>query len=397
MLFYHITKRENVQSILERGLRPSEFGLDGPGVYMWKGPLVNAISEADWSLSDNHYKMTDSEYAEFKQQLAVVSITLPTDTKFSVDYPEYVVHKDAIPASCIAYCGVFYDLVEDIAEGGKPMRLDLQFILESLSKEEHWKPGDHVSFFFDNWNLSLKREEDQYKPFTFSVSGSKQNTDETITRRYLSMEKAFLHILNRFNENANVKNVFQSLSDIVERFPDHHGLLLTDRCDIENGNRLYAISLEPGYVVDVKVCAEDGLLYIMQNSDGSTVHAEGNADLTFPDYRYDEAAVVKFAKEEHAFLVINEAIESGVLHKGPYGGVMVYKHFEDGSEGWREVDKAFAAKDLVRQDMVHVLFEKIQSQNQKHTLSDLIQSASSRASGSYPTFPTKAKEPEPDL
>ena len=113
MLFYHITKRENVQSILKKGLYPSRSGLDGPGVYLWRGPLTKALSEADLSLSDNHYDMTDCEYAEFKRQLAVIIVTLPSHAKFAVEYPEYVVYKDVIPANLVACCGTFYDLVEN--------------------------------------------------------------------------------------------------------------------------------------------------------------------------------------------------------------------------------------------------------------------------------------------
>ena len=57
------------------------------------------------------------------------------------------------------------------------MRLDLQFILNSLSHENVWKPGDCESFFFEDWTLFLRREEEQYKPFIFSVFGIKQNTN----------------------------------------------------------------------------------------------------------------------------------------------------------------------------------------------------------------------------
>lgn len=112
MQFYHITREENVQSILDSGLHPSKSGLDGPGVYLWKGPLSSAISEADLSLSDNHFQMTESEYSAFKKQLAVLAVTLPLHSTFSAEFPEYVVYSDNISASCIAYCGSFFDLVE---------------------------------------------------------------------------------------------------------------------------------------------------------------------------------------------------------------------------------------------------------------------------------------------
>lgn len=179
------------------------------------------------------------------------------------------------------------------------MRLDLPFILNALSQEASWKPGDQETFFFDNWNLSLKREEDLYKPFTFSVSGSKRNSNETINRRYTCMEKAFLHILNRFNENAYIEDKFKSLSDITERFPEQHGLHLVDTYSVEDQIKFYSVSLEPGYIVDVKVFTDTGLVYVMQNHDGSTVYGDGDNELTFPDYSYNENAVIKFVKDEH--------------------------------------------------------------------------------------------------
>lgn len=60
-------------------------------------------------------------------------------------------------------------------------------------------------------------------------------------------------------------------------------------------------------------------------------------------------------KEEKAAKAIDDAIKAGVLHEGASGGVMVYKVFEDGSEGWQEVSKAYAAKDLVAQDALQTL------------------------------------------
>ena len=103
------------------------------------------------------------------------------------------------------------------------MQLNTQFILDTLSREASWKEGDCVSFSFKNWDLTLTRESEQYYPFTFLVTGQKQNTNETIRRRYLNLEKAYLHILNHFNGNVEIENKFKSLSDIIEHFPkqDH--------------------------------------------------------------------------------------------------------------------------------------------------------------------------------
>ena len=100
----------------------------------------------------------------------------------------------------------------------------------------------------------------------------------------------------------------------------------------------------------------------------------------------------QFGKEEHALLVINDAIKLGILQEGPNGGVMVFKEFEDGSEGWQEVDLDFAAKDLVKQDMVNALFEKIDSLHNKRGLDRQISSASSRAAEGLFADKTLGKE-----
>lgn len=65
--------------------------------------------------------------------------------------------------------------------------------------------------------------------------------------------------------------------------------------------------------------------------------------------------------EEHVLNCINDAIKLNILQEGPNGGVMVYMSFEDGSEGWKEVTKEFAAKDLAAQNMVEKLLEAIEN------------------------------------
>ena len=90
------------------------------------------------------------------------------------------------------------------------------FIIETLKKCETWKEGEKVVFRHDNWELILRKEELIYNPLTFSISGKKNGTNETISRRYLSAENAFLHVLNRFNENANIKNMYASLDEAMD-------------------------------------------------------------------------------------------------------------------------------------------------------------------------------------
>lgn len=70
-----------------------------------------------------------------------------------------------------------------------------------------------MCFKVSRLGIDFKKEEPIYKPFIFAINGKKSNSNETISRRFISAEMAFLYILNDFNENCNVKNKYQSLED----------------------------------------------------------------------------------------------------------------------------------------------------------------------------------------
>ena len=90
------------------------------------------------------------------------------------------------------------------------------FIIETINSSKTWNETERIVFRHNNWNLILRKEESIYSPFTFSISGNKEGTHETIGRRYTSVEDAFLHVLNGFNENATIKNKYDSLDEALE-------------------------------------------------------------------------------------------------------------------------------------------------------------------------------------
>lgn len=90
------------------------------------------------------------------------------------------------------------------------------FIIENLKNSQTWQEGQVVIFKYKDWDLILRKEELIYSPFSFSISGKKCNSNETISRRYINVESAFLHVLNGFNENANVKNQYETLDDALK-------------------------------------------------------------------------------------------------------------------------------------------------------------------------------------
>lgn len=94
-------------------------------------------------------------------------------------------------------------------------KLNKEYIISTLLKEQLWKTGETDTLQYNEWELTLRKEEEIYKPFAFSIQGKKINKCGTIGRRYTSMQEAFLHILNNFNENVNIKNKYKTISDYI--------------------------------------------------------------------------------------------------------------------------------------------------------------------------------------
>lgn len=98
--------------------------------------------------------------------------------------------------------------------------LNKKFIKQLLERKNDFKTGEKVNFIYKNdneniWNLTLRREEKKYSPFIFSLEGKRIGKDETWGRRYTSLEKAILHILNDFNENINIKNKYTNIEEYL--------------------------------------------------------------------------------------------------------------------------------------------------------------------------------------
>lgn len=93
-------------------------------------------------------------------------------------------------------------------------KLSKKLIQKWLNEADSWDVGHVETFDFGNWSLRIRREETIYEPHRFSVDGHRKRTAETMSRRYMSIEAALLHVVNGFNENANRPNRYASLEDI---------------------------------------------------------------------------------------------------------------------------------------------------------------------------------------
>lgn len=77
-----------------------------------------------------------------------------------------------------------------------------------------------------------------------------------------------------------------------------NNMKIVNSYDVNGGSHFYSVELAENRFVDVKVCPDSGLVYVMQNEDGSTVYTgEWVTDRTVPGYAYDEKEVVRLVKE----------------------------------------------------------------------------------------------------
>lgn len=98
------------------------------------------------------------------------------------------------------------------------------FVARTLGEEAHWKVGESRTFTFtyrntnSTWEVTLRKEEDMYAPFSYAVrgrqltfEGKKPDYIASWGRRYPSMETAFLHIVNHGNDNVNIHDRYKSI------------------------------------------------------------------------------------------------------------------------------------------------------------------------------------------
>lgn len=91
-----------------------------------------------------------------------------------------------------------------------------EYVIKTLIEEHLWEEGRIDTFSFklsQEWEFTLRKEENEYEPFKYSLTGRKIGTCETWGRRYKSMEDAFLHIVNNLNENPNIKDKYKSINE----------------------------------------------------------------------------------------------------------------------------------------------------------------------------------------
>lgn len=112
---------------------------------------------------------------------------------------------------------------------------------------------------------------------------------------------------------------------------------IVDCYGVNDGSTFVSVELAEDRFVDVKVCDWNGkgLVYVMQNEDGSTVYSDkaysdNGVDACYPGFEYDEKAVVEFVKD---YIKEHEGKEVG------FDGVLKEAFVRAGDSGSRETGK----------------------------------------------------------
>ncbi|WP_304683101.1 LPD11 domain-containing protein [uncultured Clostridium sp.] len=113
----------------------------------------------------------------------------------------------------------FLQLTKDNNREEKP-ELNKEIMTNLIKMKDDFKVGDKKTFLYKNsngniWELTIRREEEIYEPFKFAIVGTKVGTNQTWSRRYTDIKKALLHIVNDFNENANIKNRYSNIEEYL--------------------------------------------------------------------------------------------------------------------------------------------------------------------------------------
>lgn len=85
-----------------------------------------------------------------------------------------------------------------------------EYIIQTLKEERLWKVKERDFFAFGEWEIALTKEENGYSIFASNETGIK-----TFIKVYESMEDAFLHVVNNFNENPSIENRYNTVDEYI--------------------------------------------------------------------------------------------------------------------------------------------------------------------------------------
>lgn len=93
-----------------------------------------------------------------------------------------------------------------------PVYLHKERAKRILNEERLMKNGETESFNLKlafNWFCIIKKE--RVDPFKYTLNAFCLDHCQSFERQYVTLEDALLHCLNAFNENANIRNKYQTI------------------------------------------------------------------------------------------------------------------------------------------------------------------------------------------
>ena len=145
---------------------------------------------------------------------------IPVTTKEVLDfYPkEYHLTEDDIRQ----YAAMYTARIKCYREYDGP--LDAAYVRRLLDEERLMKNGESDGFRLQldfRWYVELRKEDGpRVAPFKYAIEAYCLDNIQSFSRRYVSMEKALLHCLNGFNENAAIPNRYESIQDYLSKHPE---------------------------------------------------------------------------------------------------------------------------------------------------------------------------------
>ena len=112
----------------------------------------------------------------------------------------------------------------EIEIDGQIIPVTTKEVLDFYPKEHRMKNGESDGFRLQldfGWYVELRKEDrPRVAPFRYVVEAYCLDNIQYFLRRYVSMEKALLHCLNGFNENAAIPNRYESIHDYLSKHPE---------------------------------------------------------------------------------------------------------------------------------------------------------------------------------
>lgn len=108
--------------------------------------------------------------------------------------------------------------IKHYREYGYPL-LDRSLVKKMLEEEERITKGETRSFTLRihfPWHVKITKEDNpEYAPYRYALNAYCLDNPQCFNRRYTTLEKALLHCLNGFNENAAIKDRYRSMEEYL--------------------------------------------------------------------------------------------------------------------------------------------------------------------------------------